>query len=218
MKTKKCIQCDKRRLVKFFSKRTASLDGLQRICKNCSKNNQEKWNEVNKNYHKDIYIKNKKSILLRNKEWNKKNPDKIQKHKIKFKENNLTYYKEYAIINQDKLAKQRRIREKYRSKIDALFKLKKNYRTRIYDYYRGTNRSKRSEEIIGLSWLEYKNYIESKFQEGMDWTNYGEWHIDHIIPLSSASNQIELEQLFHYTNCQPLWAKDNLSKSDKIIF
>jgi hypothetical protein len=69
-----------------------------------------------------------------------------------------------------------------------------------------------------LSWLEYKNYIESKFQEGMDWNNYGEWHIDHIIPLSSASNENELERLFHYTNCQPLWAKDNLSKSDKIIF
>jgi hypothetical protein len=85
MKTKKCIQCDKRRLVKFFSKRTASLDGLQRICKNCSKNNQEKWNEVNKNYHKNIYIKNKKSILSRNKEWNKKIQIKFKNIRLNLK-------------------------------------------------------------------------------------------------------------------------------------
>jgi hypothetical protein len=218
MKTKQCSKCKKKRLTKFFSKRVASKDGLQKICKDCSKGRSKYYYAHNKDYYEKKYLQNKELILNRNKEWNKQNKDKILKHKEKFKLNNLTYYQEYARINQDKLAKQRRIRENYRSKTDILFKLKKNYRNRIYDYYRGTNRSKRSEEIIGLSWLEYKNYIESKFQEGMDWNNYGEWHIDHIIPLSSASNQTELEKLFHYTNCQPLWAKDNLSKSDKIIF
>ena len=53
---------------------------------------------------------------------------------------------------------------------------------------------------------------------GMTWDNYGEWHIDHIKPCSSFNMLIEEERkrCFHYTNLQPLWAIDNIKKSDKI--
>jgi hypothetical protein len=59
--------------------------------------------------------------------------------------------------------------------------------------------------------------MENKFTEGMSWDNQGKWHIDHIIPLSSANSEEEIYKLFHYTNLQPLWAKDNLSKHNKIL-
>jgi len=67
--------------------------------------------------------------------------------------------------------------------------------------------------------IELQKYLQSKFNNGMTWKNHGfrGWHIDHIIPLSSAKSQKELESLFHYTNLQPLWWYDNLSKKDKII-
>jgi hypothetical protein len=58
---------------------------------------------------------------------------------------------------------------------------------------------------------------EEKFTEGMSWDNKNEWHIDHIIPLSSAQTEEELYKLCHYTNLQPLWAEDNLRKSNKIV-
>jgi hypothetical protein len=51
----------------------------------------------------------------------------------------------------------------------------------------------------------------------MSWDNYGSWHIDHIIPLSSAKNIEEISKLCHYSNLQPLWASNNLSKGNKII-
>jgi hypothetical protein len=72
---------------------------------------------------------------------------------------------------------------------------------------------------LGCSYQDFIIYLEQKFTDGMSWKNYGlyGWHIDHIIPLSSAKNEIDLEKLCHHTNLQPLWAKDNLSKGDKII-
>ena len=51
----------------------------------------------------------------------------------------------------------------------------------------------------------------------MKWDNHGKWHIDHIIPLSSAETEEEVYNLCHYTNLQPLWGEDNLKKGKKII-
>jgi hypothetical protein len=83
------------------------------------------------------------------------------------------------------------------------------------------NNSKRGRtiELIGIDIVGLKNYLETKFTDGMTWENYGlyGWHIDHIIPLSSAKNEDEFTKLCHYTNLQPLWAEDNLKKSNKVI-
>jgi hypothetical protein len=74
-------------------------------------------------------------------------------------------------------------------------------------------------DIIGCTPKELKTYIESLFYDGMSWDNYGlfGWHIDHIKPLSSANNLDEMLKLNHYTNLQPLWWKDNLSKGKKVL-
>jgi hypothetical protein len=73
------------------------------------------------------------------------------------------------------------------------------------------------ESIVGCTYEYLKTYLESKFQEGMSWENQGLWHIDHIIPLSSGKNEEDIYKLCHFTNLQPLWAQDNLKKSNKII-
>ena len=52
----------------------------------------------------------------------------------------------------------------------------------------------------------------------MSWENHGKWHIDHIIPLSTANTEEDILNLCHYTNLQPLWAEDNIKKSNKILF
>lgn len=71
---------------------------------------------------------------------------------------------------------------------------------------------------VGCSPQELKQYIESLFTEGMCWENYGlfGWHIDHKVPLSSANTLDEMLKLNHYTNLQPLWWTDNLSKGKKV--
>jgi hypothetical protein len=71
-------------------------------------------------------------------------------------------------------------------------------------------------EYLGCTLSELVVYIESKFTEGMSWDNRNEWHIEHIVCLSSASTPEELHKLCHYTNLQPLWAEDNIRKADSI--
>ena len=101
-------------------------------------------------------------------------------------------------------------------KNDPQFKLKTLYRSKLNKIL-GSNRES-TFELIGCSSLELKIHLEQQFVVGMEWDNHGVhgWHIDHIIPLSSANNDLELKKLCHYTNLQPLWWWDNLEKRDKI--
>lgn len=82
------------------------------------------------------------------------------------------------------------------------------------------NKNTKTLQLLGVSWQEFIQYLESKFQPGMTWENYGRrgWHIDHIRPLSSfdLSDPGQLKQACHYTNLQPLWWIDNIKKGDKL--
>lgn len=99
---------------------------------------------------------------------------------------------------------------------DPVFKLQLSIRKLIYLTFKGHVKKSRTEEIIGIDFKSFKDFIEKKFQEGMNWENYGKWHLDHIIPISSANSEQQIYELNHYTNFQPLWAEDNLKKSNKI--
>ncbi len=103
---------------------------------------------------------------------------------------------------------------------DILFNLSHKTRIRIGQLLRKNNYSKDTKSIdcLGCSIIELKQHLENQFTLGMTWKNYGwGWHIDHIKPLSSASSKDELYKLFHYSNLQPLWARDNLIKSNKLL-
>lgn len=136
----------------------------------------------------------------KHKKWREKNKERHLSNYIKWKNKNREYLKKY--------------RNKRRKKNTSV-KLIDNVRRRIN--YAIKNKTKHSIEYLGIDIESYKVYLEKLFQKGMNWNNYGikGWHIDHIIPLVSAKTETKLIQLFHYTNTQPLWAKDNLSKSDR---
>ena len=74
-----------------------------------------------------------------------------------------------------------------------------------------------SISILGCSFEFFLSHIASQFTEGMTLENYGQWHLDHIVPLATATTREDIVRLNHYTNFQPLWAKDNLSKGAKLI-
>ncbi|NCS94365.1 MAG: hypothetical protein GW761_11245, partial [Leptospira sp.] len=81
---------------------------------------------------------------------------------------------------------------------------------------KGYKKGSKTEQILGCSFLDFKEYIEEQFTQGMNWANYGQWHIDHIIPISVAENEAQILILNRYQNLRPLWADENLSKSDSV--
>lgn len=209
-----CKKCLINKELSEFNKKSDSKDGFSYSCRECSKvlgkeyyiNNNNKMSQIKyiivtkfKKYQKEYYENNNQYILNRVKNYRQENIDSIREYDNLRREGRKDYLNEYT---------------KIRRQNDVLFRLSCNLRSRTRKFLK--NKSKSTKEIIGLEPNELKLYLESRFVEGMNWDNYGYWHIDHIIPLSSAKNENELMKLCHYTNLQPLFAKDNIIKSNKI--
>lgn len=125
------------------------------------------------------------------------------------------YMKEYHATHR----KERARKHLERTKKDPLYGFKVKVRKFICQSFKRRKESKvmRTEEILGCSFERFMAHICSLFKDGMTIDNYGEWQIDHIIPLSTARNKEDVIRLCHYTNLQPLWASENRAKSNKII-
>lgn len=123
--------------------------------------------------------------------------------------------------NREKINKNILEYEKKRKITDPEFKLLKTLRSRLGNAINRQNsiKSDSTIELLGCSVSFLKGYLAYKFKEGMIWENHGEWHIDHIKPCASFNllDEEEQKKCFHYTNLQPLWASENLSKGCKYI-
>lgn len=144
------------------------------------------------------------SNLIKALRENKQFVASVEKFKINCAEKKRTYQKKYT--------RERRIK-------DAKFRLLGNLRNRLRFAVSaaGGKKQSRTSNLIGCSIEQLRKHLESLFKEGMTWDNYGQWHVDHIRPCCSFNLLDEKEQskCFHYTNLQPLWAKDNFAKSGK---
>jgi len=138
-----------------------------------------------------------------------------------FKESRKKYDKKYSkqyYLN-NKRTEYHKQYKKRRLETDTTYKLIHTLRGRITTAIRTQHGKKafKSIELLGCSIQDVRSYLESQFKEGMTWENHGDWHIDHIKPCVSfdLTNPEEQKKCFHYTNLQPLWAEDNLSKYNK---
>jgi hypothetical protein len=208
---KKWINSEKGKLSKKISKikYRQKIKEENRI-KREEKIKQKELLDIEKNRIKEelrIERENKKELkLIKKEEWMKK----------------MEYYSsdEWKEIKKQKDKEKHYERWKNRWENDELFAIKVRLRNLIRNSFRKKGYVKfnmKTESIVGVDYNGFKEYMESKFSEGMSWDNRGDWHIDHIIPLSSARSQEELIKLSHYTNLQPLWAEDNMKKGDKIL-
>jgi hypothetical protein len=162
-----------------------------------------------------------------NRNFKKDDNHRKQKSKKRYQQTK-DYYKKYRLLNKEKykkLSKSYGIKYqlKYhhkRKKIDINYKLKCLLRGRLRSALNGNYKSGSAVNDLGCSIEQFKKYIESKFTNDMSWNNHGicGWHIDHVKPLTSfdLTDRKQFLEACHYTNLQPLWWKDNISKGNKL--
>ena len=222
---KSCSKCKLDKELTLFYKCSSSKDGHRSNCITCCK----QWKIDNKEKISDYLLSNKERIsrnrieryhlnkdffALKASNYYRENKEKIKIKSNLYYENNkeakLEYQKEYQIKNKDR----RNTYLSERRQNDPLFRLITNVRNLIYNsfYYNGYSKNSKTEELLGCSFEELKDYLESKFEPWMNWDNRGlysgefnyGWDIDHVIPISCAITEGDLYKLNHYTNLQPL--------------
>jgi len=197
---KKCCRCKLDKPIVDFQKRKDAKDGLKYWCKECDSLSMKKHYKANTDKVltacKKRYKESEGRYLQQQKDYQKNNPEQRRKTLRTYVSN--------------------------RRKRDINFKIKGTLQSRmnIVLRYKGVRKASKTMDLVGCSIDECRRYIEALFKEGMSWDNHGEWHIDHIKPISSfdLTKEEEQKQCFHYSNLQPLWKGDNLKKSNKITF
>jgi hypothetical protein len=168
--------------------------------------NKKKINEKQKQY----YEANKDTILTLNGNWRKEHPDKMKE-----------YLNKYHIKNENKLKAYKREYQKLWDK-NPIHRVSSRFGAQLYSALRLRKRGRRWEQVVGYSLNDLMSHLESMFVQGMSWENYGEWHIDHIIPKKSFNYENENDKDFincwSLDNLQPLWAEDNLRKSARLDY
>ena len=84
----------------------------------------------------------------------------------------------------------------------------------------GHGRVKDKEGLLGYTWAELRAHIERQFLVGMCWANRKDWHIDHIVPLSSFGPVTPdvIKKAWALPNLRPIWASENIRKRDRREF
>lgn len=233
---KVCTMCQEEKVLEDFTfDKGNKKDGRRASCKECcrkknaeyikanpdkklesDKKSYEKLKEKKLAQKKEYYLIKREEILLKRKEYHLNNKDLIVERQKKYRDANLEKLryknKMYHRINAKKLT------EKKQERIDStpLRQFKERIRCLVKNsFYRlKHNKHRHTSQILGANWDIIKEHFVSQFKDGMTWEAFiaGEIHVDHIQPLASAKTEEELIALCHYTNLQPLWCLDNLSK------
>lgn len=222
--TKQCRICGEIKPITEFNK---TYKWYSNRCKSCQAIYMKKWCDDNKDKRKaqeaERYLNNKQ-----------KHAEKCHAYYVLNKEKIKAKASEYRLKNKETLAqkaKERRLskehKEKWyreyksnRYKEDSRFRLNHNISAGIRTSLRGKKEGRKWEELVGYTLDQLKKHIERQFQPGMSWNNYGEWHIDHEIPISafnfSTFQDLDFQRCWALKNLRPLWKETNLKKHAKL--
>lgn len=188
-----CNKCESVHPISEFGKDKSNAYGFESICKECRR------------------------ILAEQRRID--NPDRVREvrrnHRNKFADKYRSAKSEWVKENKDRVNLYRR--ERFNSSPTNRMQIICRSMVRRMFKTTGIKKCYKTQEVLGYSADQLKTHIESLFTEGMSWENYGQWHIDHIVPISSAKTLFDGIQLSQLSNLRPLWAAENLAKGCKLI-
>jgi len=228
MTTKICVQCKKEKdSSEFYIKKNGKLHSW---CNDCRKAKKHQWDMGNTEKRREYKIKNKEREHQLELKRRQDNPQRYIDTYTKY--NELNKGKRRLQAQEPQMKEHRRIlermwRENNREHYNRYFhdyyerypikKVARNLRNRLYKLLKGEISSLHTKDLVGCSLEFLKQHLESQFKDGMTWDNYGIWHVDHIRPCESFDFRMAEEQkkCFFWTNLQPLWGPENISKNAK---
>jgi hypothetical protein len=222
---KKCSKCGEEKPLtsEYFYKQKNSLTSRCKLCINEDRKKSYKNKKLEtRKKQKEYYYNNKEKIIKKQKEYYYDNRDELLKKQKEYYYDNRDELLKNKIVyfrkNKKRMCEYSNQYQKQRKKKDKIFKLTHNFRNILISSFKKKGWSKKSKtyNYLKCDWKTLKKHIENQFVDGMTWDNHGEWHYDHYYPVSLAQTEEDMYIFNHYTNFQPLWAKDNIIKSNKV--
>jgi hypothetical protein len=172
-----------------------------------------------------------KQFIAAVRNWEKNHPDKRREMKRrwhqKYRQRLKIYLHQWYEANREKVAIDTKVyRQKNKARLwqarkrhletDPSFRIGVAFRSIVSSMLkrRGTIKAYKAEQLLGCPIRQLREHLENQFRDGMTWSNYGKWHVDHIRPCASfdLTDPQQQKQCFHFTNLQPLWGTENISK------
>lgn len=208
MENQAAMEADKAKIARREARQKAIWEAIRAPIDDAWCERHREWqNEKRRESQSARYKVNPEIFKAKNRRWIARHPEKAKEWAMKWAKNNPQKIR-------DKRARY------LKGKADcALFKLAKRIRgtTRSAFIRKKLRKNNLTIEMVGCTWDFLKAHIEKQFTKGMGWHNMKDWHIDHLVPLSSAMDEAELIRLAHFSNLRPMWAAENMAKGDKII-
>lgn len=201
---KLCRKCKTIKPLDSFVKDKRAKNGKRNQCIECHNKRRRIYrkNNIKKILKKEAMwrIKNKDKESQRCKKWRKENPEKVKLMGYEWRKKNPEYMKNWL-----KQPKRR---------------LGNSISSAVYSALKNNKKGHHWENLVGYTANDLMNHLEKQFKEGMTWNNYGEWHVDHKIPMSvfnyTKPEHEDFKRCWALKNLQPLWAIDNITKHNKL--
>lgn len=195
-----CNKCNLYKSLDEFTKCKPCSNGVRGTCKTCTRKYMVKYQETNSDkiseYNKEYRLANSEKNKDYLKNYNTK--PEVKKKKREYYDKNIQYYRDL-----EKTDERKKYRYNYNKNSHTL-----RWRLFLKNTLKRLGKSKEGKtiDLLGYSVLELKQHLELLFTDGMSWDNYGEWHIDHIKPVSSFNVDTPIHVVNNLSNLQPLWA------------
>lgn len=209
---KTCSKCGQEKSLDCFRKKYKNQDKRASQCKVCADLQRKKWAQANP-----------EKVRANRARWRKNHPEKDRLCSGRWRRNNPEKARardaQWQRENPEKCCVMRNKYRRKRMQQDIHYRLRCRIAVRILQALKSAAKQSSTTGLLGCSIVYLNTWLELQFQDGMTWENHGPkgWHIDHIKPCKEFDLTCpkQQQQCFHYTNLQPLWAKDNLVKGDK---